>query len=132
EHSGNPQDEWPEVQLDAYHRGVAAILKQIGARENMCCGHKEYALPKGRKSDPTFDMPQFRSAVGAWLDGRSPPPMVADKDDKDRPTLRRGAKGEVVAELQRLLELPTDGSFGSLTEAALRAKQRELKLVPDG
>ena len=35
-------------------RGCAAILKKIGANAIMCCGHKEYALPQGRKPDPTF------------------------------------------------------------------------------
>ncbi len=29
----------------------------------MCCGHKEYAIPRGRKIDPTFDMNKFRENV---------------------------------------------------------------------
>jgi hypothetical protein len=34
---------------------------------SMCCGHAEYALPKGRKSDPTFDVDQFRLDVEACV-----------------------------------------------------------------
>ena len=41
--SGPKADPWPAVQMDAYRRGVAAILKKIRANAIMCCGHKEYA-----------------------------------------------------------------------------------------
>lgn len=82
EHSGNPADPWPAAQKDAYARGVAALLKKIGAQANMCCGHKEYALPAGRKPDPCFDMPAFRSEVASWLAGKTPPP--ADRGEGRR------------------------------------------------
>lgn len=64
---------WPDVQMAAYIKGVAAILKHIGAKPIMCAGHLEYALPVGRKSDPSFSagtrdarlkaMVAFRSSV---------------------------------------------------------------------
>jgi len=130
EHSGNPADPWPDVQMDAYVRGVAALLKQIGAGSNMCCGHKEYA-PK-RKPDPTFDMPIFRSKVSEFLGGKSPPPLIAAADEHKRSTLRRGSKGPEVEQLQRLIGVDPDGKFGAETEAALRARQIALGLVPDG
>src|ERR1044071_5736215 len=38
---------WPQVQVDAYHRGVAAILTHVGRSYVYCCGHKEFALPAG-------------------------------------------------------------------------------------
>lgn len=57
---------WPPVQLDAYHRGVAAILKHLGKDASSCCGHKEYA-PK-RKPDPSLDMDSFRQSVQQILD----------------------------------------------------------------
>jgi GH24 family phage-related lysozyme (muramidase) len=132
EHSGDPDDPWPDVQMDAYVRGVAAILKHIGANANMCCGHKEYALPAGRKPDPTFDMAKFRSAVAEYLVGKTPPPLIAARDLKNRPTVRRGSRGEAVKELQAAVGVDPDGVFGARTEAALRAKQREFGLVPDG
>ena len=45
ENTGLATDQpWPVVQMDAYRRGVAAILKKIGQDESMCCGHKEYRV----------------------------------------------------------------------------------------
>src|SRR5579875_566646 len=65
--TGRLADPWPLVQMNAYSWGVAAILRRIGAGASMCCGHREYALPKGRKPDPTFDMDQFRLDVDACM-----------------------------------------------------------------
>jgi hypothetical protein len=47
-------EKWPDVQMDAYVRGVGALLTRLGATEEMCVAHLEYALPVGRKSDPYF------------------------------------------------------------------------------
>jgi hypothetical protein len=69
---GHPTDPWPDVQMDAYKRGVAAILKHIGAHPTMCAGHKEYALPHGRKDDPNFDMAAFRADVARLMDEAAP------------------------------------------------------------
>lgn len=145
ENTGTSADlPWPAVQLDAYRRGVAAILTHIGQDESMCCGHKEYALPKGRKIDPTFDgnladhkdMDQFRAAVAAIMSGAAPiPEPIPSKDDHDRPTLRRGSMGDRVKEAQKKLGFvgdAADGNFGPLTEAAVRRFQRDHGLVPDG
>jgi N-acetylmuramoyl-L-alanine amidase-like protein len=63
ENVGDGKDPWPAVQIDAYKRGCAAILKHIGVQPIMCAGHKEYALPHGRKDDPDFDMDAFRADV---------------------------------------------------------------------
>ncbi|HYN45484.1 MAG TPA: N-acetylmuramoyl-L-alanine amidase, partial [Allosphingosinicella sp.] len=120
ENDGLKADNWPPAQMDAYRRGVAAILRKIGAEANMCCGHKEFALPPGRKPDPKFDMASFRNEVTALLLGKSPPPPIPARDDAERPTLRRGARGDDVRELQRLLGIQADGAFGADTEAALR------------
>jgi hypothetical protein len=131
-------DPWPEVQLDAYRRGVAAILKHIRQDANMCCGHKEYA--PGRKPDPhTLNMDQFRREVTAIMEGTVPPPvLIPNKDAEDRPTLRRRAEGNpifLVKEVQRKVGFvgrQVDGNFGPLTEAAVRRFQRNHGLVPDG
>lgn len=63
ENTGIPSDLWPQVQMDAYVKGCVAILKHIGGHSIMCAGHKEYALPHGRKDDPSFDMDAFRLKV---------------------------------------------------------------------
>ena len=133
ENSGQAGDPWPDVQMDAYRRGVAAILKKIGAQAIMACGHKEYALPKGRKPDPSFDMDQFRAGVAALLSGTAAPPtLIPAVDAAGHPTLRRGARGSAVKELQAGLGLAADGIFGPGTEAAVRQFQRDRGLVPDG
>lgn len=135
---------WPDVQMDAYRRGVAAILTHIGQNESMCCGHKEYALPRGRKIDPTFDldpskhvdMDQFRAEVAAIMNGSAPIPKLIPKDDSNgRLTLRRGSMGNMVKEMQTKLGFvgdAVDGNFGPLTESAVRRFQRDHGLVPDG
>lgn len=62
---------WKPEEMVAYHKGVAAILSHIKALPIMAAGHKEYALPKGRKIDPHFDMVEFRKEVGKIMEGDS-------------------------------------------------------------
>ena len=126
---------WPHVQLDAYEQGVAAILKHIGRDAVMAVGHKEWALPKGRKVDPTFDMTEFREDVEAIMAGSlkvaGPPRMT----DPARAMLRKGDHGESVEQLQRLLGFigkGVDGDFGPATESAVKAFQRGHGLTDDG
>src|SRR5262249_34828207 len=141
ENTGLPNDSpWPVVQIDAYHRGVAAILKHIGRGFEFCAGHKEYALPTGRKSDPNFAMDPFRSAVAAIMNGNAPAPELIPAAEPPaapgklpgRPTLRRGASGDLVRQIQVRVGVDGDGTFGAMTEAAGRAFQRARSLVPDG
>lgn len=133
ENSGTADDPWPDVQMDAYARGAAAILKRVGAPADMCCGHKEFALPKGRKPDPLFDMNSFRDRVGAIMAGTAiVRPLVPAADSRNRPTLRRGARGDLVRAVQAQVGAVVDGVFGPLTEARLRAYQRAKDLVADG
>lgn len=142
ENSGSFHDPWPEVQVDAYARGVAAILKHVGQPVDYCAGHKEYALPRGRKDDPSFDMVRFRSRVGMLLaPGAPPPPLIPRVEPAPaagkapRPTLRRtdnGAVNDLVKQVQQELGIDADGIFGPGTEAAVRAFQRQHGMVPDG
>ncbi len=134
ENTGLPGDSpWPPVQRDAYHRGVAAILIKIGADESMCCGHKEYALPLGRKPDPNFDMVAFRAAVAAIVNGTANKlALIPATNSAGTPTLRRGARGTLVDLVQRAVGVGIDGIFGPVTEAAVRAFQRSKGLVGDG
>ncbi|HEX8379788.1 MAG TPA: N-acetylmuramoyl-L-alanine amidase [Allosphingosinicella sp.] len=133
ENSGKQDDPWPEVQKDAYRRGVAAILARIGASSRMCCGHKEYALPAGRKPDPTFDMHAFRSDVAAIMAGTAPVrPLIPAADGRSRPTLRRGDRGGSVRRVQEKVGAEVDGIFGPGTEVRVRRLQSASGLVPDG
>lgn len=138
ENSGLADDQpWPEVQMEAYARGVAAILSHVGAGSEMCCGHKEYALPHGRKIDPCFDMDAFRARVAGFMNGAPPRPPIPKVDAAGRPTLRRGDRDSPgktdVVELQRGIRTAIfDGRFGPTTEAVLREFQRKHGLTSDG
>jgi peptidoglycan hydrolase-like protein with peptidoglycan-binding domain len=124
---------WPPVQMDAYRHGVAAILKKIGANAIMCCGHKEYALPHGRKDDPVFDMNEFRRDVAAIMADAAPQlSIIPDIDSAGRPTLRRGDTGDLVKQIQTKLGVGTTGNLDGETEAAIRQFQFDHGLVPDG
>lgn len=130
---GHPVEPMPPVQLDAYRRGVAVILKRIGANAIMCAGHKEFALPAGRKDDPLLDMDAFRVAVAGIMAGTVPVhPAIPAADPGGRPTMRRGGTGALVRTLQGRIGEPVDGVFGAHTEAAVRAWQAAHGLVPDG
>ncbi|MBB5057371.1 peptidoglycan hydrolase-like protein with peptidoglycan-binding domain [Granulicella aggregans] len=140
ENTGLANDQpWPQVQVDAYQHGIAAILRKMNLPADACAGHKEYATPQGRKTDPDFDMAVFRSGIAKILDGSTPAPspIPASEPPKadgsvPRPTLRRPATGDLVKVLQTKLKLTPDGIFGPGTEAAVRALQRTAGLTPDG
>jgi N-acetyl-anhydromuramyl-L-alanine amidase AmpD len=130
---GPKADPWPAVQMDAYRRGAAAILRKIRANAIMVCGHKEYALPQGRKIDPSFDMDDFRLQVAAIMAGTAPLPYVIPAIDAGgRKTLRRGARGNEVKQVQTKVGVVASGTFDAGTEAAVRSFQRDHELVPDG
>ncbi|HEX5659180.1 MAG TPA: N-acetylmuramoyl-L-alanine amidase [Polyangiales bacterium] len=127
ENTGRRDDVYPDVQLDAYRRGVAAILKFAGLEASCCLGHKEWA--GRRKIDPLFDMDAFRTSLASGTNA----PLIPAKDKHDRRTLRRGDRGEDVRRLQKALTLALTGEFDGVLEAAVRAFQRaHPPLVPDG
>jgi peptidoglycan hydrolase-like protein with peptidoglycan-binding domain len=139
ENTGLADDPWPQVQMDAYRYGVAAILRYLNRGPEWCAGHKEYALPQGRKTDPSFDMAKFRADLASILDTATaalvPIPSseaATGNGTSARPTLRRSDTGPLVDNLQQKLGLTPDGSFGAETEAAVRDFQRKAGLVPDG
>jgi hypothetical protein len=141
ENTGRPDDSpWPDVQMDAYFRGVTAILTRLERGVDWCAGHKEYALPHGRKDDPDFDMNAFRASVAAIMNGTAPAPILIPAVEPParsgapagRPTLRRGSTNELVEQVQAKVGVAADGNFGPNTEAAVRAFQRAHGLVPDG
>ncbi|MDQ0320356.1 hypothetical protein QO002_002494 [Pararhizobium capsulatum DSM 1112] len=100
----------------------------------MCCGHREYALPPGRKPDPLFDMDVFRADVRNIMRGvGSIRPLIPATDIvTGKPTLKRGARGDDVKIVQKKMGVGDDGKFGPGTEAAVRAFQRLNDLVGDG
>jgi peptidoglycan hydrolase-like protein with peptidoglycan-binding domain len=140
ENTGRADDfPWPAVQLNAYHRGVAAIFRHLKLDADCCAGHREYALPAGRKPDPTLDMVAFRSVLSSFLVNGLPAPVLIPAAEPasaggrpGRPTLRRNATGDLVLQLQRMLGVEQAGTFGPKTEAAVREFQRQHGMVADG
>jgi len=55
---------WPEVQYQSYVNGVKALQKAYSVPTARVLGHKEAAVPKGRKIDPNFSMAEFRAKLG--------------------------------------------------------------------
>lgn len=65
---------WPRAQLDAYVALCAALCRYLQVGPERVCGHKEWALPRGRKPDPNLDMDVFRQQVRIALTSRPTPP----------------------------------------------------------
>jgi len=131
ENMGTGKDPWPSVQMDAYERGVAALLTHLGLDDVMAAGHKEYATPRGRKIDPSFDMVEFRENIEALMVAGGPRRRVTAVDPV-RSMLRKGDRGESVKLLQSTLGIPADGQFGPQTQLAVRDFQSRHGLTVDG
>lgn len=152
ENMGTKADPWPAVQMDAYVRGCAAILRHLGEDDVMVAGHKEYALPRGRKIDPLFDMIDFRAHVEHAMAGGADKPLSAVTvaiEDPRRSMLCKGDQGEDVKDLQSMLnrwlernagaqivaKIPTmkiDGAFGPATQGVVKLVQAKAGLLQDG
>ncbi len=141
ENAGDGKDPWPPGQVDAYAKGVAAILKHLGLSAEDVCGHKEFATPKGRKIDPSFDMGVFRQHVAAFMGNGIVVgvPLTVPPTETGHAMLRKGDKGEAVTNLQQLLathgrsiNLLVDGNFGPATDAAVQKFQQAEGLTVDG
>ena len=137
ENTGFGSDPWPAVQLDAYKRGVAAILAKLGQDSSWCCGHKEWT--SGKVDPHTIDMSKFREDVANLMENPGRGQLIPPVDPKGRPTLSRSSAGNprfLVEELQKKLGFEgdkVDGLFGPITESAVRQFQRNNPpLVPDG
>ncbi|MFC9892104.1 N-acetylmuramoyl-L-alanine amidase [Nocardia sp. NPDC127579] len=68
--------DWTPVQLDAYKRGCAAILRHIGRDAGDCVAHREYSS-EGKIDPAGIDMDAFRAEVQAVID-RKPKDSVED------------------------------------------------------
>lgn len=130
EAANNGVDEpWPEVQVASFVKGVAAILRRLGAPSLMAIGHKEWA-PR-RKIDPSFDVDDFRARVKRDMNEVSPSfPGV---------TLRRGvlARGTAIRWVRQQLarqggDVTPGDTFDLDTERALKKLQKQVGLKETG
>jgi hypothetical protein len=146
---GDGNDPWPDVQMDALVRFAAAICRFHGWSANSVIGHKEWS---DWKSDPSFDMNDFRARVQVQLDGHgtTPPkpepaqPTVslaalidAARRDVPAPTGSTSHKADVLLFEKALVKLGyldsqwADGSFGTKTKEATSRLQRYLGYTGD-
>lgn len=78
ENDGKPPLDWPDVQIESFAKGCAALVRRYGLTVGDVLGHKEVCAPVGRKPDPDFDMNAFRRRVAALLNPPTPPPPVEE------------------------------------------------------
>lgn len=154
----NAPNDWPDVQMRSYITGMAALMWHLKYGAEKVLAHKEICEPKGRKSDPNFDMTVFRVKVARqlaiWSEAASrdkPRPKPADftlsrilKNNRFPARKMRGKDVERVAValvkngegLPRSRSTRTasgyDGIFGDEMERAVRSFQRRKKLLADG
>ena len=64
EHSGNPSEPITPASKRAYVALCGELAKTYGV---VTRGHKETAVPRGRKVDPVFSMPLFRKEIDAYV-----------------------------------------------------------------
>jgi len=100
-------ERWPSVQIDAYDRGTAAILRHLGLTSGQVKGHKE--TDPGRKIDPAgIDMDQARQRIAAHMTYRPPAPpkgALMALTDKQQDELYAWTK-----DIHRELTSPADAS----------------------
>jgi hypothetical protein len=143
EHPGDGSP-WPKQQLDTYDRLIACLLWGLEQEAEAYCGHREWALPVGRKPDPKgIDLGDQRTRVGRLLaagpgGGPTPPPATKDDDmlkilyTPGRPTMlwhdgrmTSLASNDHVEALKRRgvpVELPSAEDFSLLQEVSDRLK----------
>lgn len=129
---------WPDSQMQSAIKGAAAFLSHVHAAPIMCCAHLEYALPIGRKSDPSFSvgnrnerikaMVAFRAKVALAMN-QPAPLFVAHLPDgtEDAKWLQHSLN-----DLGAKPPLTVDGHVGPKTAAAIRQFQISTKMNQTG
>ena len=101
-----------------------------------CGGRKGQVVKEQLPGGPRWE--RFGIPAGLYTDQELREAGIVVDASKNIPTIRRGAEGDLVEELQAILnakygaELEVDGSFGKATEMAVRAFQKAHGLTADG
>lgn len=95
---------WPQKQYDAYVTLCAVLARGLGVGAARVCGHREWATPAGRKTDPNFDMDRFRVEVARKLTVfQHPKPTTGDWFDMATKEELREVIAEEVAKAVKTL-----------------------------
>lgn len=122
---------WSDAQLDAYVRLCAELCKEFKwpVTRDRVVGHKEAAVPRGRKIDPNFASPslsmnQFRAYVkaGSYKRGKPSTGTASTSKPKSSKPAKPSLGGKVGGEWPNN-PLAVDGKFWLITK---RAYQRLL------
>lgn len=154
ENVGTGAEPWRPDQTETAARVHAALISAHGANASLVCEHKEWAPT--RKIDAFgVDGNQMRAMVNAYLHNAVNPaqPVPVPPADpaavnflkalseaaKQKPTLKSGAKGPAVVDLQQNLNIivgqrvmPIDGKFGPTTERWVKQFQKDHGITADG
>lgn len=135
-------DSWPAHQIEEYAKLCKALIKEFGLSTSRVRGHKEVAVPRGRKPDPNFNMSQFRKKVGGAKGGVSSGGGTSGgsrtyKTVAYGKTLGKWDKGDPVKDWQDFLvtqghKLKVDGYFGDSTVSATKKYQKKVGVKVDG
>ena len=136
---------WPSGQIDAYAKLCKALCKEFGLSTSRVRGHKEVAVPKGRKPDPSFNMASFRKKVdgakgGVSYGGGTSGGSRSYKSVSYGTTLGKWDKGDPVRDWQDFLKDQgydlgkggVDGYFGDSTVSATKKYQKKVGVKVDG
>lgn len=114
ESSGNGKD-WTPQQLDSYKKLCASILRETGRGTEWMAAHREFALPPGRKPDPTgIDMAAFRREVGILIAN----PGGGDDDDMPYRNWSQDDKNALLNDIRELAVSPVLGRTWNVPVAA--------------
>ena len=140
-------DSWPAHQIEEYAKLCKALCKEFGLSVSRVQGHKEVAVPRGRKPDPNFNMSQFRKKVGGAKGGVSSGGGTSGgstsrtyKTVAYGKTLGKYDKGDPVKDWQDFLKAEgydlgkggADGYFGDSTVSATKKYQKKVGVKVDG
>ena len=138
-------DSWPAHQINEYAKLCKALIKEFGLSTSRVRGHKEVAVPRGRKPDPNFNMSQFRKKVGGAKGGVSSGGGTSGGSRSYKPvsygtTLGKYDKGDPVKDWQDFLKAQgydlgkggVDGYFGDSTVSATKKYQKKVGVKVDG
>ena len=82
---GDSKDPWPEKQYEAVADLVAYLMKTYNVPMERITGHRDVALPKGRKIDPAdnFDWGHVKQLINQRMNGTNPVPRPDPKPEPE-------------------------------------------------